>query len=172
MSQDNKPVKDALIKLYGDGCFYLRGNIDEKIKNKVIVTYKQYKKQKHFKGRKIENQLTLHHLIHRFEGGKTNIENGANLSRSVHDYIHTLPREQEEIINNELRKFKYNIDVACLRITDNNINIDKSEEIDFNKGDIFEIPVYDQDKKYHIKEKKYYSEKQEMQNFIQQYVDR
>jgi hypothetical protein len=90
----------------------------------------------------------------------------------VHRYIHTLPREQEEIINNELRKFKYNIDVACLRIQDNQIEIQDKSSIDFNKSDIIELDVYNQNEKYHSVEQNYYTEKQEMQRLVQKYVDR
>lgn len=172
MAHKNGEKKDELKKLYGDGCFYLRGNIDKKIKGKVIKTYKEYKKTVRFKGKNIESQITFHHLRHKSEHGETTVENGANLCLGVHRYIHTLPREQEEIINNELRKFKYNIDVACLRIQDNQIEIQDKSSIDFNKSDIIELDVYNQNEKYHSVEQNYYTEKQEMQRLVQKYVDR
>lgn len=39
-------------------------------------------------------------------GGKTTVENGANIEEVAHQYIHSLPREQEEIINDMFREFK------------------------------------------------------------------
>ena len=48
----------------------------------------------------------MHHLRHRSENGATSIENGANVAEVAHQYMHSLPRDQEEIINNMLRQWK------------------------------------------------------------------
>ena len=53
--------------------------------------------------------MTYHHLRHREDGGKANIENGASINALAHCYLHSLPREQEEIVNNMLRDFKDSI---------------------------------------------------------------
>ena len=54
--------------------------------------------------------MNYHHLKHKSEGGETTIENGAIVSALAHMYMHSLPREQEEFINDELRKYKQEID--------------------------------------------------------------
>ena len=50
--------------------------------------------------------MTLHHLKHRSEGGATSERNGAVISTLAHQYLHSLPREQEEVINGMLREYK------------------------------------------------------------------
>lgn len=51
--------------------------------------------------------MTLHHLKHRAEGGKTSVENGAIVNEMAHRYLHDgLTREQEEIANMMLIEYK------------------------------------------------------------------
>lgn len=74
-----------------------------------IKTYKQFKEQHRFtlkRERVFENMMTLHHLKHLSEGGETTLENGAVVGSLPHIYMHSLPREQEEVINDMLRNFK------------------------------------------------------------------
>lgn len=98
-----------------------------------IKTYRQYVQEHRYKLKKIiqlEKQMTLHHLIHRSEGGHTSEHNGAVVNSLAHGYLHSLPRHQEEIINNMLREYK-----KCDVILSDDINIDfeiKAAEISFS----------------------------------------
>lgn len=74
-----------------------------------IKTYKKFLEEKRYKGKKLNfKQMTYHHLKHKSEGGPTTIENGANVREPAHQYMHSLPREQEEIINDMIRDWKMN----------------------------------------------------------------
>lgn len=91
MSKGNSRAKELLKKIYGDGCFVERAGI-RKIKG--------YKENAHM--------ITFHHLRHRSEGGKATVENGANVALENHRWLHSLPREQEEEVNNAIREWKIN----------------------------------------------------------------
>ena len=73
-----------------------------------IKTYASYLAGKKFKGKSIKKQLTYHHLQHKSDGGRATVENGAVIDSTAHAYMHSLPRHQEEIINNMLRAYKIN----------------------------------------------------------------
>lgn len=105
----NKKVKEQLMELYGKGCMFEKARIAERIaKMGGIRTYSSYLAEKKFRGKSIKKQLTYHHLQHKADGGKATIENGAVVEASAHAYLHSLPRHQEEIINNMLRAYKIN----------------------------------------------------------------
>lgn len=71
------------------------------------------------------------------------MENGANVEEIAHQYIHSLPRDQEEIINNMIRQFKLNLIVMT---GDGQIQDSQSITLDFNEEEVVEtIPVYDND---------------------------
>ena len=109
---ENKPVRDKLEKFFGKGCMFIKANIEKRIeKIKGIKSYKKYKKEIKYTRSKIkryEAEMNYHHLIHKSEGGEISVENGAVVNRLAHQYIHSLPRKQEEIINNMLREYKIN----------------------------------------------------------------
>jgi len=105
----NKGAKNKLIEIYGKHCMFERARIAERIERMGgIRTYRSYLVDKKFKGKKIVKQLTYHHLKHCSEGGKATVENGAVVDTTAHAYLHSLPRHQEEIINNMLRAYKIN----------------------------------------------------------------
>ncbi len=110
----NKTARQKLEKEYGKGCMFKKANIEEKIeKKKTIKTYKKFLEERHYTSKFIKlykKQMNYHHLKHKSEGGETTIENGAIVSALAHMYMHSLPREQEEFINDELRKYKQEID--------------------------------------------------------------
>ena len=112
--KSNKKIREELERLYGNGCMFKKAGIEQKINDKkVIKTYKRFLQEQRYTGKKIkryEKMLTLHHLKHCAEGGETSLENGAVINWLAHMYIHSLPREQEEYVNNELRKFKAQIE--------------------------------------------------------------
>lgn len=110
----NKGARELLETIYGKGCMFYKANILEKLKGTNIKGYKQFVGEQHYKSKKIhrlERTLTLHHLIHQSEGGETTLENGAVINELAHRYMHSLPREQEEVINNMLRDYKDSFDI-------------------------------------------------------------
>ena len=142
----NRQIRQQLTRLYGEGCFFERAHIAEKIeKMGGIKTYKKFLQEKRYTGKKIVNQISMHHLCHRSEGGSTTVYNGANVSTIAHQYLHSLPRNQEEIINNELRRFKYNIDMVRMSIGDQQVSFDKINLPDsaFNMEDTLTIALED-----------------------------
>ena len=135
----NKNIKEQLIKEYGNGCMFERAHIAERIAARGgIRTFKSFQTEKRFKGQKLSYQLTLHHLQHRSEGGKTSVENGAVVSEAAHQYIHSLPRDEEECINNMLREFKIN----CVAMQGNGAIIDKINITMQPQQEYISIPVY------------------------------
>ena len=145
MSKNNRSAKKELERIYGKGCFFERAHIAEKIEAMGgIRTFKIFVQEKKFKGKSISHQITYHHLKHRSEGGKATVENGANVEEIAHQYLHSLPRDQEEVINNMLREFKLN----CVMMTgDGQIQEAKSISFDFGE-DVLVIPLYDNDERH------------------------
>lgn len=108
-SKKNQKIKRKLKSMYGNGCFFDRAHIAERIEAMGgIKTFKVFVEERRFKGKTISYQLTVHHLRHRSEGGETTVENCANVAEIAHQYAHSLDREDEEIVNNMLREFKIN----------------------------------------------------------------
>ena len=91
MSSKNSKARKKLEKIYGKGCFMERAGI------RKITGFK-----------KDAYTMTYHHMRHVSEGGKATVENGANLALENHEFLHSLPREEEEKINNEIRRWKAN----------------------------------------------------------------
>ena len=91
MSKKNSKARRALERIYGKGCFMERAGIRE---------VKGIKKNAHM--------MTYHHLRHESEGGKATVENGANLKAENHEFLHSLPRAEEEKVNNAIRRWKMN----------------------------------------------------------------
>lgn len=123
----NKTIRKELREIYGKGCMFDKAKIAKKIEEiGGIKTYKKFVKDKHYTSSKIhqlEKSITLHHLQHRSEGGRTDLENGANVSALVHEYLHSLPREDEEIINNILREWKKEHYKECEVVIDDTVKI-------------------------------------------------
>ena len=168
---ENKTVRKQLEKDYGKGCMFTKAHCEEQIeKIRTIKTFKKYLQEKRYRTNQIKRlgkQMTLHHLIHRSEGGKTTLENGAVVSELAHTYMHSLPRQHEEIINNMIRQYK--IDIATLKGTG---EIEKPQEIKINMSDYIEIEVFDYDEKEKKIPKTRAKLKTEMENTRQKYVDR
>jgi hypothetical protein len=110
-----------------------------------IRTYKSYVAEKRFKGKKISKQLTYHHLKHKSDGGKATVENGAVVEATAHAYLHSLPRHQEEVINNMLRAYKIN----AMAFTTEEV-LDHTS-IEFDMTDYVTIPLEDDTPKYNRK---------------------
>lgn len=142
MSSDNKKIRKRLEQTYGKGCFFARAKCAERIeKMGGIKTFKKFTEEKRYTGQKISHQLSLHHLKHRSEGGATTMENGANIEEIAHQYLHSLPREQEEIINDMLRDFKTSIKVVDLSINNNGVDCEALGSYEFDMSDTLDIEV-------------------------------
>lgn len=145
MSKSNRSARKDLERKYGKGCFFKRAHCEEQIEAiGGIKTFHVFIQEKKYKGKKISHQITYHHLKHRSEGGRTSEENGANVEEIAHQYLHSLPREQEEIINNMLREFKMN----CY-LTTGDGQIQQAQSITINFGeDVIVIPLEDNTPEY------------------------
>lgn len=106
----NKNARERLEAQYGKGCMFKKAHVEDQIERlKNIKTYKTFLKETRYTGKKIkllERNMTYHHLRHVSEGGKATDENGAIVNELAHRYMHSLPREQEELINNMIRRYK------------------------------------------------------------------
>lgn len=118
----NKKARELLEKIYGKGCMFKRARIAERIEAMGgIKTYKKFLEEKHYtlkEIRRYENIMTYHHLKHREDGGKATPENGAEINLLAHSYSHSLPRHQEEIINNMLRSYKQSVECKVVLVDD------------------------------------------------------
>lgn len=72
-------------------------------------------------------------------GGATSEHNGAIVNALAHAYSHSLPREQEEIINNMLRDFKFRASTISI---EDKVKVE-GKEMEFDLSDCIEIPLYD-----------------------------
>lgn len=169
----NKKRREELEKIYGEGSMFEKAKTEEYISTLPrIKGYRRFIKEKHFTTkeiRKLTKRMNYHHLEHRADGGATSIENGAVVNELEHRYIHSLPRNQEEIINNHIRKWK----IDFISLTTQGIIDSQEVEIDLNK-DVIEIPVVT----YHKKNKKILEaearrkEKREFQKLRKELEDR
>lgn len=89
-------------------------------------------------------------------GGDTSIENCTNINRLAHDYLHSLPREQEEVINDMLREHKKSFKIGTAVITTEGIEQTKQLTFDDFGVNYIEVPLYED---YH--EKDYLKHKQD-----------
>ena len=166
MSNSNCSAKKELERIYGKGCFFNRAKVAEQIEAMGgIKTFKVFVQEKKFKGKPISHQITYHHLKHKSEGGKATVENGANVEEVAHQYLHSLPRNQEEIINNMLREFKLN----CVMMTGDG-QVQEAQSISFNFGeDVLVIPLYDNDEKHNPEVARQQAEEREKAKHTKEY---
>jgi hypothetical protein len=145
MGEENGRARRELERIYGEGCFFKRAHIAERIEAMGgIKTFKVFVREKKYKGKPISHQITFHHLKHKSEGGKATVQNGANVEEIAHQYLHSLPRKQEEVINNMLREWKLN----CVTMTGDG-QIQDITSIDFDLGDdMLVIPLENNNERY------------------------
>ena len=101
-----------------------------------IKTYKEYIQEHKYtlkKIKKLESTMTLHHIKHRADGGATSERNGAVVSALGQGYLHSLPKEHEEIVNGMLRDYKAGIDSGRYERVDVELveDLDTGLEINF-----------------------------------------
>lgn len=141
----NKQARQELERLYGKGDMFKKARIAEKIEARGgIKTYKKFKEGTKFKEKKknqLEKRMTFHHLRHKANGGRTAPENGAIVNELAHEYLHSLPREQEEVINNMLREYKKAIDIAVAEVKADGVKQAKVISLPEVTEDCIEIPL-------------------------------
>lgn len=129
----NKLIREELEQIFGHICMLHEG---------LKIT--GYNKSKvNYKGKSIQNQLTLHHIKPRSKGGATSIENGAVLCRGCHDFLERTTPENRSRINELLKKYKkcvleygddfttgIELDMAEIELTDREL---KAKKIKYNR---------------------------------------
>lgn len=147
MSKKNSKARKALKRIYGNGCFVERAGI------RKITGYK-----------KDAHMITYHHLRHQSEGGKATVENGANVALENHEWLHTLPREEEEKVNDAIREWKANF----LTMKGNG-KIEDSKQLTFpdltKEEDCIIIKAYDTTKEQYEELQKQKQERERKQRF-------
>ena len=170
MGKKNAPARRRLERIYGKVDMFVKAEVEKKLEQLHIKGYAVFEEEKRLKGKPISQQLTFHHLKHRSEGGDRSEENGSLIGLTRHEYMHSLPREEEEIANNIIREWKMNFVIMNGR---GEIMGSGTFEPDFT--DCIVIPAYDneiKDKKY--KEYKHPSrakKKQQMKKLIEEYEE-
>lgn len=149
----NKTARQELERIYGKGCMFFKANIPERLRQAGIQIkgYKVFVGEKRYKGKKIkrlETTMTYHHLEHNADGGKTNVENGAIVNELAHRYMHSLPRQDEEIINDMLRDYKREFELkgGIIMPTETGLEVIQPIQITFGEiddQDCITIPLYD-----------------------------
>lgn len=149
----NKSARQELEMIYGKGCMFFKANIPERLRQAGIQIkgYKVFVGEKRYKGKKIkrlETTMTYHHLEHKADGGKTSVENGAIVNELAHRYMHSLPRQDEEIINDMLRDYKREFELkgGIIMPTETGLEVVQPIQITFGEiddQDCITIPLYD-----------------------------
>ena len=146
----NRTTRLELERIYGEGSMYQKAKTDEYLSTLPRVkTYKKYLEEKHYTRKqrlRYEQTMTYHHLKHKSEGGRTTTENGAVVSDSEHQFLHSLPREQEEIINNHIRQWKQDFIILMAEqvVSSGELTVINGSKIDINLDtDYIEIPTQD-----------------------------
>lgn len=172
----NKTKRKELEKIYGKGSMFEKSHTADYVSTLPIIKgYKKFIEEKHFRTKdikKLTERMNYHHLEHKADGGATTIENGAVVNELEHRYMHSLPRHQEEIINNHIRQWKLDYISLCAG------QVIDSGEVDLDlEEDTMEIPVHE----YHstreftikeLKEKQRRKEKRELQRLKKEWEQR
>lgn len=167
----NKSVRKQLEQIYEKGCMFEKAHCEEQIeKLKKIKTFKCYLTEKRYTSKQInqlKKQMTLHHLKHKSEGGPTSLENGGVINQLAHSYMHSLPREHEEVINNMIREYKLNT-----AIIQGNGTVKSAQSIKIDMSDCLTIQLLDDNARTKKVPKSRAKLKEELEDFRQEYVDR
>lgn len=61
----NKETRMKLEQIYGKGCFFARAKLAERLEERdITLSFKKFVQEKRYKGKKIRNNITYHHLRH------------------------------------------------------------------------------------------------------------
>lgn len=93
----NSSARKRLERIFGKICF-----IEELGIRKIPI-----EERRKIKGyNKYEDKITYHHIKEKSKGGKATEENGALIKGYNHAWLHTLPEEDKQKINNAMIEFK------------------------------------------------------------------
>ena len=152
MGSKNRGIRNKLIKIFGNKCM-----IEE-----AGIRYIPMSKRKKIKGyKKFQERITFHHIKERKDGGERSIENGALIKSYNHQWLHSLPEEEKEKVNQKIQQYKMN--VIAMK-SNGEITNSQSITLDFNMEDCITIPAYDYDSKKKDEKsnrRKYAKEKEE-----------
>ena len=169
----NKKKREQLEQIYGKGSMFEKSHTEDYISTlPKIKGYKKFIKEKHFTSKEIKKlteRMNYHHLEHKADGGATSVENGAIVNELEHRYLHSLPRNQEEVINNHIRQWK----IDFITLTTESVIDSEQIQIDLNE-DYIEIPVHDYKTmtKKELIRKQRRMEKRELQKLKKEYEER
>jgi len=160
----NRQKREELEKIYGKGSMFERSQCEEYIQTLPrIKGYQKFIEEKRYstkEKRRLTKNMNFHHLLHKSEGGETSVENGALVNELEHRYIHALPRQQEEIINNHIRKWKVDF------ITLTTEGVQESGELEQDEStEIIEIPVHTYHRKTSLRQAEERRRRQEKREF-------
>lgn len=133
----NSTGRKLLEERYGKGCFMERAGI-----RKITKEQEQQMKRKIKGFKKLNRQITYHHIKEKSKGGEVSIENGANLAAYNHEWLHKQPPEVVREVNKKLQEFKESIDLMSLEVDDNGVKVEKISSLKFDMSDCISIPVY------------------------------
>lgn len=91
---------------------------------------------------RFDDVITFHHIKKKEKGGKATVENGALLKGYNHRWLHSLPIEKQNIINECLIEFK----ASVLQATSQGLEADSPISVsykDFQLSDCLEIKLND-----------------------------
>ena len=118
------------------------------------MTIKGYKKS--------QEKITFHHLVKKEDGGEVSEENGALLKEYNHKWIHTLPPEKLEQVNNKLREYKLSVIQLGYEETQRQIVCEeldfKVPNLDSDGVDYYVIRAYDNKESQRPNERQYAKE--------------
>lgn len=132
----NQAVRKELQRLYGKGDMFEKAGIEQKIEAKrTIKTYREFLEEKHYTRKFIEmydKHMTVHHLKHKADGGETCKENCVITSALKQFYIHSLPRKDEEVINDYFREYlrEKERELKEKQTSYKKVRVEKVEELD------------------------------------------
>lgn len=134
---DNKSARKKLEKIFGKICMIEAAGIR-------YIPKEERRKLKGYS--KNHNQITYHHIKEKHSGGKRTVENGALVREYNHVWLHSLPQEQKDAVNNEIIYFK----ASFLQAQEDKLvetgTVELPLEFDTD-GECVIIPVYDTSKK-------------------------
>ena len=157
----NKNARQRLEKIFGKICMIEEIGIRKipKEQRRKIKGYTKY-----------DDVITYHHIKEKHEGGKATEENGALIKGYNHRWLHTLPEEQKEKINNSIIEFK----ATVLQTTGKTIQADSKLSITLEEPSDDFITIQLEDITPEIQNKRHFNRakiKRETQRRIEQELD-
>lgn len=143
-----KNIRKIMEKIFGKICMI----------ESAGIRYIPKSERKKIKGyRTSDDTITYHHITERKYGGKDTINNGALIKGYNHVWLHSLPEEEKNKVNQDIIEFKASI----ITIYGNQITINNKKSIFIDpkyledSEDIITIPTYPTDDSIQKKRKKF-----------------